>query len=67
MTIETKYDIGDMVWFLYNGEETTDIVELIIISNGESKISIKYELSKFNDKFGEYELFPTKQDLINSL
>lgn len=75
MIIETKYNTGDKVWFIANGyidkAEITDISIKISYKNdssirpGRSKLSIQYHLNGY-DKC-ESQLFPTKEELLNSL
>ena len=72
MTIETKYNIGDEVWFLTSKAVQAKVVGLIF----EARESfIKDELSYFvkNDDWispillREFQLFPTKEELLKSL
>ena len=70
MKIETKYDIGDEVWFMYHSEPTKGIVGRIDTTHIGSFSHILYYL-----KFGQYEpvirkechLYPTKEELLKSL
>ena len=69
MIIETKYNIGDEVWFLYNREPINKDIRAIKTGASRRLQYIKYvfrenELSFEKD---ESELFPTKEELINSL
>lgn len=67
MTIETKYNIGDVVW--YGGfeepfqDKITNIhIEIDVLKN----IYIHYEF--FDDTIKEEcQLFPTKEELLKSL
>ena len=54
MTIETKYNIGDKVWFQTLG--TNHNANIIHINNKG------YSYERHED-----ELFPTKEELLNSL
>lgn len=68
MEIEPKYDIGQEVWFFYYGTIFKDIVThcmIIAIGNKRDDIAI-YRTRNFNN-LAEYELFPTKEDLLKSL
>lgn len=64
MTIETKYNIGDEVWFMHHsGFPRCDRVAAIHIM---SDLSILYYL-EVNLSREENELFPTKEELLKSL
>lgn len=64
MTIETKYNIGDEVWFMgHQGYPHRDRVASIRIM---SDLSILYYL-EVNLSREENELFPTKEELVKSL
>lgn len=64
MTIETKYNIGDEVWFSFIGKPIKSKVYEII--GGEEKL---YRCGFYlqSATFSEDELFPTKEELLNSL
>ncbi len=71
MTIETKYNIGDTVWFMKNNKLTQGKITVITVESviGNS-ILISHGLNNGDTTrppYSENELFPTKQDLINSL
>ena len=70
MTIETKYNIGDNAWFIGKDYKPhQNLIFAIHFSIDENSIEEKILLR------GEYaplfipvkQVFPTKQDLINSL
>ena len=67
MTIETKYDIGQEVW--YNGYEEIfqdEICQIKVNIDCLGEIHIGYEL--WGDVIKEeYQLFPTKEELLKSL
>lgn len=79
MTIKTKYNIGDKVWFMYDNTVESDEIHSIrcdIWLNGD--VSERYKthrqtLDKNNNdyikdiSFGIEQIFPTKQELLNSL
>ena len=68
MKIETKYDIGQEVWFFYYGKIFKDIIThrmTIAIGNRRDNIVI-YRTRNFNN-IAEYDLFPTKEALLKSL
>lgn len=65
MTIETKYNIGDEVWFMYRNKVFSGrIVGIFIRSNG---ISYKIVSIIKGMWFSESNLFPTKEELLKSL
>ena len=70
MKIETKYDIGQEVWFRsleYNKRATIYGIAAIIFSDND--LSIRYDLSRHGNFYekSEHELFPTKEELLKSL
>ena len=77
MTIETKYNIGDEVWFMdEKGRIKSDIIHAISYSHWDSSFSLEEEIElqyNFNIPIGrkswyeESELFPTKEELLKSL
>lgn len=69
MKIETKYDISDNVWFMSNNStKSALIVNWTISANGGNPIITYYVNNPgYDNTFKEHQLFPTKQDLLNSL
>ena len=70
MIIETKYKIGDVVWFQtlginYNAKITHISVDLY--DDGKNIISYNLRYQGFNYERYENELFSTKEELLNSL
>lgn len=67
MTIETKYNIGDEVWYKGFKEIFHDRISNIRIDvDCIGEIQIYYELWGSVTK-DEYKLFPTKEELLKSL
>ena len=71
MKIETKYNIGDKVWLMWNNKAVQSTVKEIFIEVKQKRISEEYALE---DRISEYhraltsgELFPTKEELLKSL
>lgn len=65
MTISTKYDIGDMVWFMYN-----NICVLKKVENINIDVYHKYVQYMFDEnsiRLSEKHLFSTKEELLKSL
>lgn len=75
MTIETKYNIGDEVWWLTNDCKSPikcSNVARINITIYESQTSVFYVLENWHPYDGytflsEKCLFPTKEELLKSL
>ena len=73
MTIETKYNIGDRVFFLYKGKVRSGIISsFIVISSYKNRkvetlnTSITYIIDHEYER-DEEELFLSKEELINNL
>ena len=67
MTIKTKYNIGDEVWYILKGNVYHEIIDHIVIDvvkTGEIYIYYNSE-GKFPHR--EDRLFPTKEELLKSL
>lgn len=64
MTIETKYNIGDEVWFIdgHNRPRRDRVTSIRIMH--DLSIMYYFEVSLSRD---EEELFPTKEELLKSL
>lgn len=70
MKIETKYNIGDEVWVLCEGRAQSAIVMaigVIVVSNGDKEIAYTVESKRMVYKYGEKEVFPTKEELLKNL
>ena len=70
MTIETKYNIGDEVWFLsYNSPRKARMCGMSIYVQNSSEITILYSLNEKDVYWHkrEQDLFPTKGELLKSL
>ncbi len=78
MTIETKYKTGGEVWFMDGNKPLKCTVQKIYItatvySNNNTSAYIDYEIMHPCDFGGRHfkvqqcQLFPSKQDLLNSL
>mgnify|MGYP003555221475 FL=1 len=68
MKIETKFNIGQEVWFFYYGKIFKDIIThrmTIAVGNRRDNVAI-YRTRRFNT-LAEYELYPTKEELLKSL
>ena len=73
MTIETKYNIGDEVWFTHDHIAMIGKVDKIEITTrfGDVEISYEVDVSYMTltevGKIWEGFLFPTKEELLKSL
>lgn len=68
MTIETKYNIGDEVWFLFDGKPLNG--KIARISEYTIKIIVIFKDGKeylFSRDIKGFKLFPTKEELLKSL
>ena len=70
MTIETKYNIGDEVWVMYNMKPTKITIKRISYYCGRWGHLLKEHIMYLTDNncsFNEDILFPTKEELLKSL
>lgn len=74
MTIETKYDVKDIVWFMHNNKIEASPVRKIVFTKKVglwgTVTSTIYNLALCtvaNIDFMEDELFATKEELLKSL
>lgn len=68
MLIKTKYNIGDEVWFMFDGKPLNGKINRI--SEYTIKIEVIFEDGKeylFSRDIKGFDLFPTKEELIKSL
>jgi hypothetical protein len=69
MTIETKYNIGDEVWFIEEGQPKKDEIISIEIYVYKDNLFVEYLFANDSYPYGlnESYLFPTKEELLKSL
>jgi hypothetical protein len=71
MKIETKYDIGQEVWFVSRLHYIKGVISEITINAYNNQCTIVYGVDYINSigysQKEESELFPTKEELLNSL
>jgi hypothetical protein len=70
MTIETKYKIGDVVWFQtlginYNAKITR--ISIDIFPDGKNIINYNLHYKGYNYERHEDELSPSKEELLKNL
>lgn len=71
MKIETKHNIGDEVWLMKENKPAKQVVDFIeiIVASATSESFIRYGLKMEGlvKRVTENHLFPTKEELLNSL
>lgn len=72
MTIKTKYNIGQEVWFIEDNKVCNKKITAIHLHIYESGSDISYscspsEFGKLLNSVNESKLFPTKEELLKSL
>lgn len=71
MTIETKYNLGDEVWFMCENKVYVSFIEDVRVKRNNKTTKIEYMVESMQKKdFGlkkESDLFPTKEELLKSL
>ena len=68
MTIKTKYNIGDEVWFIFDGKPLNG--KIAKISEYTIKIKVIFKDGKdylFSREIKGFNLFSTKEELLKSL
>ena len=66
MVVETKYMIGDEVWFMSGNRICSGLVRGVYITHNNDKTDIMYELNN-EIKYSENELFESKDKLKKKL
>ena len=74
MTIETRYDIGDEVWLMYdNMAITAQIIEMNVeirenyLRDVNANCYCKIKCPHFTREIHDSRIFPTKEELLKSL
>ena len=67
MKIETKYDIGQEVWFRKGHLVVKGTITDIFLFEQEGKIVLGYGINDYDHALTESQLFPTKEELLKSL
>lgn len=65
MKIETKYNVGDKVWYWFNNH--IEMVGIIITILIDLDLKVRYKCDNSNNIFYEDELYPTQKELLKSL
>ena len=67
MEVKTKFNVGDMVWYIYNNKVShLDVTAVSISVYSDSDPIIKYTLH-YDYELDESKLFTTKEELLKSL
>lgn len=66
MVVETKYMIGDDVWFMSRNHICCASVNGVFITHND-KTDIMYELNGYECRYSENELFESKDKLKKNL
>lgn len=67
MEIKTKYNIGSRVYLINDNRVDCTFVDSIMIEIEGDKVYEKYSLNSRRDWYDVSQLFPSKEELINSL
>jgi hypothetical protein len=75
MKIETKYDIGQEVWFMWNNKATHRKIVGVIVGKDNEQQSEEYDIAGLEDDdmtlcdvtFKCEDIFQTKEELLKSL
>ena len=69
MKIETKFNIGDRVWFMYlNKPVQVTVSAITIFTTSTGQLPIRYSsIDHFCENILEVKLFGSKAELIDSL
>ena len=68
MTIETRYNVGDEVWYKRRGKISQDTISEIKVNiDCFGETSVHYQLWNDDVLKEENDLYPTKEELIKSL
>jgi len=70
MTITTKYDIGETVWFMEDNKACSATIKSCELDVGSNNIHTVYTVTHPSHKcvkYAEVHLFPTKEALLASL
>lgn len=67
MIIETKYNIGDVVWFIMSFKDFSWRTRVIGILIEEDRIAYKVHYGYFDYFISEEKLFPSEMQLLESL
>jgi len=67
MTINTKFDLNELAYFLSDNKIVSDKIKRIFIEENDINTKIEYELHDSYNNISEKDLFESKDELINYL
>lgn len=69
MKIETKYSLGDKVWYIFSNKVESSTIESIYLTIGENNRPkpTQYRLNRREEDFEENKLFSSKDELLKTL
>lgn len=67
MTIQTKFDIGQEVWFMHDNKPEQGVVRQLRVFHHGTQYNVDYDLRDRPGFYDELHLFPSKAELLESL
>lgn len=67
MIIETKYDVGNLVWVMYNDMPQQSSVDIVITNTTNKGTKVLYSLFGIPGYLSKEGVFDTKESLLQSL
>lgn len=69
MKVETKYSLGDEVWYILSNKVEKSVIESIFweIKNKSHSPNLVYRLCNRSEDFREDKLFGSKDELLKTL
>ena len=67
MTIETKYNIGDEMWFIWENKVQHSCITHVLKTSIKNFYEFDIIYNKHHVMMAESDIFPTKEELLKSL
>lgn len=67
MVVESRYNVGDMVWMISSNKTRQEKVSGVFICVRENEVIITYTVDGNDDNISENSLFSSKEELLKSL
>jgi len=68
MKIKTKYNLGDIVWFMnMNRPGSFKVTYIFVTITDGGRYSVDYSVNHMSTKYAEDTLFSTKKELLSTL
>lgn len=69
MTVETKFSIGDTVFFMWNNEVSSGTISALLVNKSSHELTTTYVIPyRFNTvNLPEDKIFPSKEELLQNL